>query len=135
MQTDWWSFWKDASGFNLNKFEGEYEALRLDSGKSRYSHTRLRLNRLRRDNNLCCLETNVYKNGRPGGRGTGSSNVGLLQVLVECMPHLKGVIAHGTVATRYLDSIPVPARIKKFPMPHFIRVSFDSIDEVAKELR
>ena len=134
MRTDWWSFWNDKNGFDLRKFESEYQELRLASGKRPISNTRIRLNRLR-SNGLRCLETNVHKNERPGGRGIGSPNTDLLPVLLASLPSLRGVIAHGSVATRYLASLALPLGVQSYRMRHFRSESYSSIDEVAEQLR
>ncbi len=130
MGTDWWSFWDDEKGFDLGKFERAYEEARLAVGKRAISNTRLRLRRLR-SHGLRCLETNLFKNERLGGHGDGISSSELLPVLVEHLPRLRAVIAHGAIAGEYLDKLALPIGIR---MRHFRSESYENIDSVAKQI-
>lgn len=130
MDTDWWSYWSDETGFDLNKFEDEYRARRLAQGKRAVSNTRLRLNRLR-DHGLECLETNIFAREGSDGGPTGEPNARLLRMFLSALPQLKAIIDHGDVARRQLDQIDLPAHLHRFSMRHFRSESYANIDEVA----
>jgi len=127
---DWWSFWDDVSGFNLKKFEIEYEAERKLVGKRPLSNTRIRLRRLR-DKGLNCLETNAFSNEGMGGFNAADSNAALLQLFLGGLPGLRGVIAHGAVAQNFLGNQSLPAHVQSYPMRHFRSESYEKIDAVA----
>jgi len=47
MQSDWWSFWNDETGFDLSRFETSYSEARIVAGKRPLTNTRRRLNKFR----------------------------------------------------------------------------------------
>lgn len=133
MNTDWWSFWNDDTGFDLHKFECTYEATRLARGKRGVSNTRLRLNRLR-SKGLQCLETNASLKERMNGHDVDSSIQGLLPELIANLPRLKAVVAHGQVADKALNSLRIPASVSQYHLRHFRSESYQRIDEVADQI-
>jgi hypothetical protein len=122
LNVDWWSFWNDANGFDLAKFEKQYQETRRSFGKEPVSKTRGQLNRLR-SFGLKCLETNAV------------SNEDLLPILIRDLPRLVGVISHGKVAERTLDKLNLPSHIHQYRLKHLIYVSHSDIEELAVELR
>ncbi len=67
---DWWTFWDDDSGFDLQKFKSLFEEKRNASRKRLRLKTRKALDHLLdplRAEGLGCLETNVFRD--EGGRG------------------------------------------------------------------
>jgi hypothetical protein len=133
LDVDWWSFWSDAKGFDLAKFEKHYQETRRNSGKDPVSKTRGQLNRLR-SSGLNCLETNAFSNERPKGRGVGISNEDLLPVLIRSLPRLVGVIAHGKVAERTLDRLSLAPNVKPYRLKHLIYVGHSDLHQLAEEL-
>ena len=134
MDTDWWSYWSDETGFDLGRFEQDYEARRREQGRRAVSNTRLRLKRLR-SRGLQCLETNALAPEKPGGHGDGRSNIGLLRMFLSELPQLKAIIVHGAEARRAMDRIELPARLHLFSTPDFSRrVSYDQIDDIAAQI-
>jgi hypothetical protein len=118
MGTDWWRWWNDETGFDLNAFERDYKARRRAIGKREESPTRRRLGILR-DCGLACLETNGFANERSDGHGAGPSNLALLRLFIARLPGLRAVIAHGNEAHRVLARIDAPASIRRWTPPHF----------------
>lgn len=132
LDTDWWSFWNDASGFDLERFEEAYERARSCAGKRPISNTRLRLKRLRNYHGLQCLEANVFINERPGGHGGGIPCDDLLRAFFRYLPHLKAVIVHGKIAKEYVNKHGIPAGIQLHFMRHFRNESYDNIAKIAR---
>ena len=130
MNTDWWTFWNDETGFNFVKFQEKYEEAR---GKKRITNTRLRLNRLRQAG-LLCLETNVFVNEGLGGHGSTAPSVDLLPTFIDKLPQLRGVIAHGSVAGKYLANITLRVGVQRHVMRHFRSVSYSELDRVARAI-
>lgn len=128
---DWWEFWNDQKGFNLQEFEIRYEADRLKQGKGKISNTRRRLNRLRQQG-LRCLETNAYSH--QGVATEKISNRHLLELFINTLPNLKGVIAHGKVAQNFLNSVVLSKDIKVIHLNHFRSESYANIDNAAQFL-
>jgi hypothetical protein len=134
MDTDWWGSWSDETGFNLSKFEHDYEARRRAQGRRAVSNTRLRLKRLR-SLGLQCLETNVFAQERLAGHGAGKSNIELLRLLLSKLPRLKAIIVHGAEADREMNRIELPAWLHRLSTPHFSRgVSYSKIDDIAAQI-
>ena len=133
LTVDWWSFWEDTSGFDYNHFLEVYQAERRAAGRRSESNTRLRLNRIR-SNGLNCIETNAFRNEGLDGTRHGISNHAVLEVLRNNMPLLKGIIAHGKDAHKYLDNIEVPVAVKTFKLRHFRQESYKEIDRVCQEI-
>jgi len=134
MNTDWWTFWTDKSGFDLAKFEAAYAQSRVVAGKkSATSNTRLRLNRLRQ-RGLQCLETNVFSNERLQGRGSAAVATDLMPLFLANLPKLRGVISHGVIAEAYLSRLTLPDGVEKHVMKHFRSESYKNIDAVAAKL-
>jgi len=133
LETDWWTFWDDASGFDLQKFDSAYAAKRKSEGKRPIPNTRARLNRLR-NTGLTFLETNVYRNEGLGGHKGGVSNADLLRTFLKELPRLKAVIAHGSVAKAFLSRQSLPSHVRYFPMQHFKLESYKNLDAVAREI-
>jgi hypothetical protein len=98
------------------------------------SHTRRRLNWLRRDHGLRCLETNVFAEERPGGHGDGKSNAELLQLFFSTFLRLKTIIVHGDVAKRVIGRLELPAWLHVEPTRHFRFLSRAKIAEIAAQL-
>lgn len=134
MDSDWWSYWSDETGFDLSRFEHDYEARRRAQGRLAVSNTRLRLRRLR-SHGLGCLEANAFAREGPGGHGDGKSNSDLLRLFLSKLPQLKAIIVHGVGAQRAINQIELPARLHQFSAPHFSRrVSYDQIDDIAAQI-
>jgi hypothetical protein len=132
--TDWWSFWDDRKGFDLQNFELFYENERKHQGKGPVSNTRRRLNRIR-VSGLKCLETNAYSNEGPGGHGSGGkSNTILLDMFLTEIPRLKAVIAHGRVAEAFLRAKSLPAGVSKHYMRSFRQESYEKVDQLVKDV-
>ena len=133
LTVDWWSFWKDTSGFDYKHFLEMYWDKRTKVGKRPVSATRLRLNRIR-DNGLNCIETNAFRNEGSDGTRHDISNHAVLEVLLNNMPLLKGIIAHGKVAHKCLDKIEVPVAVKTFKLSHFRLVRYEEINRICQEI-
>ena len=133
LTVDWWSFWKDTSGFDYKHFLEMYWDERTKVGKRPVSATRLRLKRIR-DKGLNCIETNVSSNEGSDGIKDKISNHDVLKVLLNKMPSLKGIIAHGKVAHKYLDKIEVPINVQTFRPRHFSLVRYEEIDRICQEI-
>jgi hypothetical protein len=112
METDWWRWWTDETGFDFDSFMHDYKAQRrADGKKTLMSPTRKRLGILRDGCGLATLETNAYANERPRGHGVGLSNLKLLQLFITRLPRLRAIIAHGSKAHDLLPRLDVPASI------------------------
>ena len=134
LTVDWWSFWTDTSGFDYEHFLEVYKTERHKAGKrSELSPTRWRLNRIR-DKGLNCIETNVSSNEGSDGIKDKISNHDVLKVLLNKMPSLKGIIAHGKVAHKYLDKIEVPINVQTFRPRHFSLARYEEIDRICQEI-
>lgn len=133
LEPDWWTFWDDASGFDLQRFSSVYAAKRKSEGKRPIPPTRARLNRLR-SAGLTLLETNAYRNEGLGGHQSGVSNADLLQIFFNELPCLKAVIAHGKEAQRFLAGQRLTPHVRPFLMQHFRSVSYSDLDAVAREI-
>ena len=133
MDADWWSYWSDETGFNLSKFEHDYEARRRAQGRAAVSPTRLRLKRLR-SRGLQCLETNVFAHERLGGYGEGKVSTALLTLFLSELPLLKAIIVHGRVADRELGRIAIPAHLQRWTTRHFRLLSYAEIDDIAAKI-
>lgn len=133
MNTDWWSFWNDETGFNLRQFEQAYVRERLAAGKREKSNTRLRLDRLR-SHGLRCLETNIFSNERLNGPGSSALSNDLLPIFFECLSGLKAVIAHGKIAEGHLRRLSLPSKAQPYFLKHFRNEKYDRIDSVAHEI-
>ena len=133
---DWWSYWDDTIGFRYPDWARLYRTSREQQGKRPVSNTRQRLDRLRR-NGVCCLETNVFFNERPGGAGWGTpTNVDLLDLTVSTLPNVRFVIAHGRKAHEYLERRALPSNIATvFRTGHFRSESYDRIDRISREIQ
>lgn len=130
---DWWSYWDDNSGFDLEMFQSVYESERVVAQKPPVSPTRRRLNRLRR-NGLTCLETNVFRSEDEDSPTIGISNSDLLEFFVGNIPTLKAVIAHGDVAAAFLSRQSVPRHIRVYTTRHFCKESYEKIDKISQEI-
>lgn len=130
---DWWSFWSDVTGFDLERWEASYRSERLRRGKRAMSATRSRIVRLR-SAGIRCLETNVFMNERLHGHGEGRSNRDLLELAMDALPNLDTIIAHGKVAHAYLDSRTIPRRFRVFRNRHFRFLSYAEVDALAAEV-
>ena len=127
---DWRTFWDDAIGFKYDCFMEVYEA----AGGNPNNGTRARLQRIR-SNGLKCVETNVYSTEGSCGTGEGIPNDAVLKVLLRNMPRLKGIIAHGKVAHKFLDNFqdPLPKHICR--TPHFFNQSYKTIDRICEKFK
>ena len=125
---DWWTWWKDDTGFDYKAFMESY-----NSERAKPSDTRRSLDRIR-SNGINCVETNVYSNEQSGGVSRSIKNYDVLNLLLRNMPLLKGVIAHGKTAHQALDSLEAPASILTFELRHFSRESYANIDWVCEEI-
>jgi hypothetical protein len=125
---DWWTWWKDDTGFDYKFFVESY-----NSERDQPSNTRRRLDRIR-SHGINCVETNAYSNEQSGGVSQSIENYAVLNLLLTNMPLLKGVIAHGKTAHQALDSLEVSAGIRIFKLRHFFQESYANIDKVCKEL-
>lgn len=133
LSRDWWSYWNDNSGFDLEKFQSVYESERIATQKSPVSNTRRRLNRLR-ENGLSCIETNVFRSEDKDSPSTGISNADLLKFFFDNIPTLKAVIAHGSVAIDFLRHQPVPKHIRVYTTRHFCLASYEELDKISQEI-
>ena len=134
LTVDRWSFWTDTSGFDYEHFLEVYKTERHKAGKrSKLSPTRWHLKRIR-DKGLNCIETNAFRNEGSDGTRHDISNHAVLEVLLNNMPLLKGIIAHGTVAHECLDNIEVPTNVQTFRSCHFSRASYEEIDRICQEI-
>lgn len=132
IKTDWWTFWNDATGFDYNRFLDDYRKAKIDSNKSpEPKGARLRFNRFRQ-NGIKAIETNAYQNQRPDGAGRGVSNARLLRALIDNMPNLRAVIAHGKPAQQFIDAFEVPKHVEVFKTKHFRLIGYDCIDEICQ---
>jgi hypothetical protein len=133
MNVNWWSFWDDQKGFDLGRFEQHYKQSRVAAGKRELSNTRLRLKRLR-DRGVRCLETNLFMNEQLGGHGGGESCKDLLPLFIENIRPLNAIIAHGSLATKHLRAIALPAGVRTYFLKHFRSESYEHLDKVADEI-
>jgi hypothetical protein len=133
-RSDWWKFWSDEGGFDLQQFERTYEKARVDAKKPKVSATRARL-RILRDAGLRCLETNVFINERLDGAGENAQTNPLLKVFFRRLPNLKAVVVHGTAARRAFRRIDSAPPVEVYFTKHFSRASFDSIRELATKIQ
>jgi hypothetical protein len=133
MQSDWWSFWDDKTGFDLRRFEASYSEARILAGKRPVTNTRLRLNRFR-DAGLNCIETNVYRNERANGHGGGVNSREMLHALLNHLPQLAAVISHGKIANEFASSLSLPPTVQRFEQAHFRSESYVNTDRVIGQL-
>lgn len=109
---DWWEFWDDEKGFDFELFETRYNEVRL--GKP--SKTRKYFNHIKAKG-FSCIETNAFSNTtdiRPR-----TQNIQVVKLLIDEIPKLKGIIAHGEHAKKCLRKLIVPAGLKILEMHHF----------------
>ncbi len=133
LATNWWRFWNNDAGFDLQGFEHHYQASRHAAGKRPISNTRLRLNRLR-SQGLRCLEANAFMNERLNGRGAGAISTPLMPMLIANLPLLKAVVAHGVVASEYLSKLSLPQGVETHHVGHFRNLSFAKLDALVQTL-
>ena len=135
MRKDWWDYWDTDNCFNLKKFLADYIKERVEAGNRPMSNTRLRLGRFR-ENGVCGVETNVYRNEQSGGAGKGVWNYAVLDKLIQNMPRLCAIVAHGSVAHAFIDGYkPDIEGVKIFRLRHFRMESYDVIDGICGEIR
>ena len=132
MTEDWWNYWSPNSGFNYEKFVADYRNQRAALGK-KISNTRRRLNRIR-ENGLRCVETNAFRNERLDGKGDGTLNYDMLNVLIEHMPKLTAVLAHGRIASDYLSLAKIPDGVHQYETRHFRMERYSRIDDICAEI-
>ena len=132
LSIDWWSFWKPNTGFDFDAFEMHYAEERAKIGKG-ISNTRLRLNRFR-ERGVHCVETNTFCNERLEGAGVGVPNYGVLNMLIQEMPNLRAVVAHGKIAHQYIRNASIPAGVRVFELRHFRMESYATIDQLCTAL-
>ena len=133
--TDWWSYWSVKTGFNYERFLEDYLTFRrklqsenpLKKIRAK-SNTRFKLDRIRCHNGIRSIETNAsYPN--------------VVRLLLENIPNLKAVIAHGNDAHGLIDAFEdqglfaVPGtQIHK--TGHFSRnVSYQEIDCICNQIK
>jgi len=132
LQFDWWNLWRANSGFDYQAFIDIYKKERSKLGKG-ISNTRRRLDRFRKKGVLC-VETNAFRNEKLDGAGEGSPNFDVLNLLICHMPNLKGVLAHGKVAQKYLRLASIPKTVPRYETRHFRGESFSTIDAICAEI-
>lgn len=133
LDVDWWSFWSETNGFDYNTFIKHYESTRAKAGKCKVSPTRARLNWIR-ENKIKCIETNAYKNEKADGAGAGISNYVVLNTLLRNTNNIKAIIAHGSIAHKFVDKANISDGIRIFKTKHFIYVNHDIIDGICGEI-
>jgi hypothetical protein len=133
LMKNWWDYWDEMSGFDLDVFVEHYIEERQLRGKG-ISNTRRRLNRIR-ENGVKCIETNAYQNEKPDGVGEGVSNFALLNVLISQNENLKAIIGHGKIAQEFLDRVIVPNGVKTYRPRHFRMESYDEIDRICADIK
>lgn len=126
---DWWHYWSEDKGFDYHVFVADYIAKNM-----KFSNTRLRLNRFRK-NGILCVETNAYRNERAGGAGSGVWNYDVLDMLVRNMPRLCAVVAHGKIAHGFASEYRFPKDTKIFLTRHFRMESYKVIDDICQEIK
>ena len=132
LNANWWGFWDEDSGFNLQRFLKRYKETRRNPGP-----TRKRFDIFRR-NGLECVETNVYRNERFNGAGPPHvriCNRTILKMLIHKMPCLKGIIAHGNVAHRFVDGLRVPETVHIYKPTHFRNERFETIKHICQKFK
>lgn len=139
---NWWTFWKDDSGFNLQKFETKFQEMRDALGERRPTRDALdRLLNPLRHAGLGCLETNVYRNENIGGHNGGGNQVendDVLQILLAellQLSHFRAVISHGHVARDFMSGQSLPPHIQHFETVHFSRLGHNKIDAIVHKIR
>lgn len=132
LSIDWWLFWNTDTGFDFDAFQMHYMEERAKIGKG-ISNTRLRLNRFR-ERGVHCVETNTFCNERLDGAGVGVPNYGILNMLIQEMPKLRAVVAHGKIAQQYIRNAPIPTEVQVFEPRHFRMESYATIDQLCTKL-
>ena len=134
MGADWWSFWDPSSGFDLAAFRSEYEARRRARNQRPVSPTRQRLDALR-GSDLRTVETNAFRHEHPVGGRTGTSNHALLMLLIEGMPKLRAIVAHGVPARKFLaECRSIPQSVDLIEVGHLSRISKVEFDALLRRL-
>jgi hypothetical protein len=133
MHTDWWTWWpNDKDGFNLSKFESDY-----DKQRPKTSPTRRYLRLLRSHRMLSFLETNVFSLEKPDGHERNDKpQLELLRWFLS-FPSIEDAVVHGEEAQRWMKPL-IPDRIRYRPMPHFSsrgQVSKTSINALAEKIK
>ena len=77
-----------------------------------------------------CLETNVYRNERANGHGSGVNSGEMLRALVNYLPQLEAVISHGKIANEFASTLTLPPHVQRFELSHFRTESYANIDGV-----
>ncbi len=145
MGKDWWDYWDEKKGFDYDHFVADYEKARQSvlttgvSKRGRRSRTRGRLDQFR-ENGICCLETNVYRNEKSAGAGNkGVSNKAVLNVLLDNMPTHFAIVAHGKPAKEYVCEYESQhgfrEGVKVFKTRHFSRERCQAIDDICREIK
>jgi len=131
---DWWSYWSDSLGFDLERWQSMYSESRRERGKAAVSPTRGRISRLR-SAGVNCLETNVFMNERLLSHGAGTANSNLLDLAIETLPELTSIIAHGKEAKAFVETRSIPDRFRVFKTKHFRLLSYATIDNLGASIR
>ena len=137
---DWWTFWDDDSGFDLQKFKSVFEEKRKASRKRLRLKTRKALDHLLdplRAEGLGCLETNVFRDEKTRGDKPTIRNDDVLQILLaelQQLPNFKAVIAHGKDAKEFMSDQSLPPRIKCFKTDHFVKFKYTRIDSIKRKI-
>jgi hypothetical protein len=137
---DWWTFWDDDSGFDLQKFKSLFEEKRNASRKRLRLKTRKALDHLLdplRAEGLGCLETNVFRDEKGRGYKPINRNDDVLQTLLaelQQLPNFKAVIAHGKHAKEFMSGQSLPPHIKCFQTDHFVKFGYPKIDSIMRKI-
>ncbi|MBS0526434.1 MAG: hypothetical protein JSS04_22580 [Proteobacteria bacterium] len=124
--TNWLDWWNDTTGFDFRAFNQVYDFVRKGVG------TRAKLDILRKDHGLRCVEANVYMNERKSGPGPNpEDNLEVIKLLIASMPRLKVVVEHGQIARRRMQGVVLPVR----PLPWEHLRNANDIAALAKAIK
>jgi hypothetical protein len=133
MNTDWWSYWDQQTGFQYDRFLADYQRGRAQRGEPKTSVTRLRLNRVRQ-NGIRAVETNAYQNQQSGGAGRRVQNYSLLNLLIENMSALKAIIAYGQPAQEFVEKADLPDGLAVIRTKHLRFLSYSEVDTICRQI-
>ena len=132
---DWWRYWNPVSGFDRATFSADYLVTKRHQKQDpywNYRGTRARFQRLH-ELGVRAVEANKYRNEKLDGAGNRQQRIlndDVLELLIDQMPKLRLVIAHGKKAQDFVAVFGMPRGLPVLNLPHFRSLAFTRLDEI-----
>jgi hypothetical protein len=133
LNVNWWDFWCDDTGFDLHKFNEQFQ----QQQKSKTHKALEKLWEPLRNAKEKCLVTNRFRNENRGGAKKSKApakNDDVLELLLSELKQLEAVVAYGVHAIDFIEQQPLSDHVHVELLPHLTRVPYDKLDEVADQL-